>query len=261
MPFVYIRTKIVSVSPSTLQDLKKLGLSDKRLYLAYNSIPKKVGKTYQRSKTPLVVYVGRIKAYKQLEKAVMMVPKLVESHPDMELIIGGGGDDLENVKDKVHKLDVEDKVSVLGVISDEKKFELMQKAWIFIMPSMKEGWGITIMEAASCGTPSVGYNVGGVKDSIRNNYTGMLASNDRELLELTGRLLSDAKSREVMSKNCKLWAKAFSWDKTAKVFETIINSSDLGSGLMVDKYYPWDLDFSLNAERSLISISDNNKSK
>ena len=111
-------------------------------------------------------------------------------------------------------------VKFWGFVSEKKKIELMQKSWFAINPSFVEGWSITNIEANACGTPVIGSNVHGIKDSIIDKKTGFLFEygNEKELSEKIKLLLKDAKLRKKMEKEAIKWSKNFSWEKSAQKF-------------------------------------------
>ena len=254
MPISYRKVPVVTVSPSSLQELKKIGFNDKRTYIAYNSIPPRIGTKFNESETPLMVYVGRVKAYKRLDIAINSLPYLIKQFSKVRMVIAGTGDDVDRLKLLAKKLKVEKYVEFLGFISEKKKWEILDKGWVFVMPSMKEGWGITIVEAAACGTPSVGFNVAGVRDSIKNGTTGLLSEDEQDFREKVQILIDNPKLREAMKQNSVKWAKMFSWETTARTFETIIDLYSGNKGLLSDKTYPWDLDLRTETLTSLASI-------
>lgn len=252
MPLVYRKTPVVTVSPSSLEELKSIGFSEKRIYLAYNSIPDKVGGTFRKSYYPLIVYIGRVKAYKRIEIGIKALSNLLKVFPNLTLVIGGFGDHLEPIRKIVKKLGLEDSVEILGFISERKKWEYLQKAWAFIMPSMKEGWGVTIMEAASCSTPSLGFNVPGVRDSVRNGITGLLAEKESDFEKNLKSVLSNPTLRKKLGDNGKKWSSFFTWNSTFKVFEGVITKLDNSEQLLSDRTYPWELDLRSEAVTSLV---------
>src|SRR5258706_15516364 len=69
---------------------------------------------------------------------------------------------------------VADHVVFFGGVSEEKKLELMRRAHVLLHASVKEGWGLVVVEAASQGTPAVVYNVSGLRDSVKNGETGIV---------------------------------------------------------------------------------------
>ncbi|MBN1162764.1 glycosyltransferase [Patescibacteria group bacterium] len=253
MPFVYKHVPIITVSPSSKDELNSIGFADKRIFLGYNSIPPRVGGFYRESESPLLVYIGRVKAYKRLEIAVVTLRELIKEFPNLKLVIAGAGDYLDELKDLVSRLKLDDHVEFPGFVSERKKWELLQKAWVFLMPSMHEGWGITIIEAASCKTPAVGFNVLGVKDSIKHGVTGLLARDLEDYIESVRTLLNNKTIRKGLGENGEDWANKFSWQTTTKIFEEVIDAVSKGKKLMADKVYPWEVDLATETVTTLVN--------
>ena len=246
MPIVYRNVKVVTVSPSSLIDLKDIGFREKNVFLAYNSIPDRVGPKFEKDKDPLISYVGRVKAYKRIEISIRAFRQVLKKFPKAKLIIGGGGDHVDMLKALVKKLNLEDSVDILGFVSERKKWEILQRSWVFTMPSMREGWGITIMEAASCGTPTLGFNVMGVRDSVRNGVTGILCNSEEIFTKSLVGLIEDKNLRKKLGENALKWETLFTWKNTADIFEDLIEKSFEKKKLLSERLYPWDLD--LNSE-------------
>jgi glycosyltransferase involved in cell wall biosynthesis len=250
VPLLYRPIRIVTISPSTLSELVKAGLPQKSIFIAYNSIPSKVGGNFKKSDFPLLLYIGRIKAYKRIEIALETLKSVRSIYPGTKLVVAGLGDHLEALKLYAEKLKVASYVDFVGFVSEKQKWELYQRAWVFLMPSIKEGWGITVIEAASCGLPTLGFNVPGVKDSVVDGQTGLLASDIHDYYSEAARLIDDSKLRKTMSAKCKGWASNFSWDKSATVFDKVIKQG-LGRDLLSNKVYPWDLELKTDSLTSL----------
>ena len=116
------------------------------------------------------------------------------------------------------QLGIEKYVKFWGYVTDRKKFELLSRAHILISPSIREGWGLTVIEAAAVGTPTVAYNVPGLKDSIRNGETGILCKQHPEnLAKKTLDLLLNEKKYIKICHNAKQWSKKFSWEKSGGI--------------------------------------------
>jgi glycosyltransferase involved in cell wall biosynthesis len=251
MPIVYRPVKTITVSPSTLGELVASGFSQKTVYIAYNSIPTRTGGTYGKTDYPLVLYFGRIKAYKRIEIAVDAFQALRKDFP-AKLVIGGTGDHLDALKAYVERLGLVKDVEFVGFVSESKKWELYQKSWLFLMPSSKEGWGITVIEAASCGTPTVGFNVSGIRDSVVNGQTGLLAESLADYYAKVRLLIKDTDLRNGMAGKCRGWAGNFSWSRSATVFDTVLRRG-LNTRLLADKVYPWDLELKPESLTSLVA--------
>jgi len=174
----------------------------------------------EKSETPLLVYVGRIKKYKQIELVIDTITELKEKYPNIKLHIGGTGDHSEELKKYVIDKGVSAFVKFLGFLSEEDKAELLGRAWVFITMAMKEGWGITVIEANAMSTPVVGSNVPGLRDSIQHGKTGYLVNigNEAELIDRISELLDNKETLKEFSSNAKSWSLKFSWQESAEHF-------------------------------------------
>ena len=115
-------------------------------------------------------------------------------------------------------------VKYLGKISENKKTELMQKSWAFLNPSSKEGWGIVNIEANYFGTPVIGSDIGGIKDSVIDGKTGLLFEygDYNGLADKIEYLIKNKKKLNEMGKNAEKWAMNFSWDIKAKEYLRVL---------------------------------------
>ena len=227
MLLLYKRTPVVTVSESTKKDLERHGF--KKIYIVHNGVnfdglQRLAGNPGKKADYPLVLYLGRIKRYKRLDHLLRAFKVVLEKVPEARLVIAGGGTALNEMQKLANDLGIKKYVEFTGPVSEREKAELLHKAWIFVNPSMKEGWGITVIEANVCGTPVVAYDVPGLRDSVRNMETGMLVEdgNIERMAEAIITLIEDSELRERLSKNAIKWGKRFSWDKTAEVFEKIL---------------------------------------
>jgi glycosyltransferase involved in cell wall biosynthesis len=109
-------------------------------------------------------------------------------------------------------------------VSEEGKIEVLSRAWVFVTPSMKEGWGITVIEANDCGTPAIGYDVPGLRDSIQDGKTGLLVpqGNIDRLTAAIVNVLTDEDLRNELSRNALDWASGFTWDNSAGAFSEVL---------------------------------------
>lgn len=222
IPKYYDKTPIFTVSQSTKNELIEMGQPEGKIDFLYNAIDQELFKKTKvnRSETPLLVYVGRIKRYKQVELVVDVLPKLKEKYPDIELHIGGTGDHTEELKKYVEDKGLSDAVKFLGFLSEDEKAELLGRAWVFVTMAMKEGWGITVIEANAMNTPVVGSDVPGLRDSIQHAKTGYLVKigNETELVDRISELFDDKEKLAEFSSNAKEWSLKFSWQASAEHF-------------------------------------------
>ena len=222
IPYVYSQTPIFTVSPSTRKELIDMGLEPDKIDFLYNAINHELYKSVKTEKAnhPVITYIGRIKKYKQIEKVLDALPLLLTEFPNLEFRIGGRGDYEETLKKIVKEKNLEKHVKFLGFLSEEEKARELGKAWVFVTLAMKEGWGITVIEANAMGTPVVGSDVQGLRDSIRDFETGFLVNmnNKVAVAEKIGELLRNKDLREEFSKNAKIWSEKFTWENSANHF-------------------------------------------
>ena len=115
-------------------------------------------------------------------------------------------------------------IRFFGNLSSFERRELLKKCWVLIVPGLREGWGLNIIEANALGLPAVAYDVPGLRDSVKDNETGMLAEggNIRDLAEKTIDLLTNSPFREKLRVNSLNYSKQFSWEKTANELMKLI---------------------------------------
>ena len=140
----------------------------------------------------------------------------------MTLDIAGTGDDRPRLEALAARLGVSGAVRFLGFVTDEHKLRLLRTSWAHVFPSVKEGWGLTVVEAAACGTPSLTSNSPGLRDSVRDGVTGFLVPHGdvdalaRRMLELAERpALVDS-----LGKNARAFAESLTWDAAAAATES-----------------------------------------
>ena len=222
IPAVYKNTPIFVVSESTKKELTELGQPEEKIDILYNAIDHELFSKIkvEKSEEPLLVYVGRIKKYKNIENIIDAVKIVKEKIPGIKFKIGGRGDHLENLKKYVEQKGLQKEVEFLGFLTEKEKAKLLGEARLFVTMALKEGWGITEIEANAMATPVIGSDVPGLRDSIINNKTGLLVKlNDPEVLaDNIFELFYDKKRLKQMSGEAKIWASKFTWENSADHF-------------------------------------------
>ena len=120
--------------------------------------------------------------------AIRALAKARQQRPDLRLEIAGTGDYRAELERLAMQLGLERAVTFHGFVSEERKIDLMRWAWANVFPSPKEGWGITVIEAAACGTPSFASDSPGLRDSVRHGETGFLVPHG-DVAELAARMI------------------------------------------------------------------------
>ena len=170
-----------------------------------------------KSPNPFLLYVGRVKRYKGIDHLIRLVPSLLQRFPQLEVHIAGKGDALPELQDLARKLPVERNVTFHGFVSEAEKRALYQQAWATFFLSCKEGFGLTVAEAALCMTPTVAYNVPGLCDAVTDQTTGLLVPyGDTEQLEAAiSLILEDGSKRHELAGAAFQRYSARSWETVA----------------------------------------------
>lgn len=224
-PFFYRNIQIIAISETTKRQLARINFLNKKISIVYSGINSRKLKnsSYRKFSFPTILYLGRIKKYKRVSLLVNIFPKILETIPKARLIIAGWGTEASVIADLVMKSDHRRKISLLGPVTDREKKVLLSKSWLFVNPSIGEGWSIAVIEANLYGTPAVAFEVPGLAESIQSGKTGLLAQNEEDFINKICFILTKRKFREKMNKNSYLWAQKFNWDYSAKESFKIIN--------------------------------------
>jgi glycosyltransferase involved in cell wall biosynthesis len=224
---VYRGYPLIAVSPSTRAEIRKqLGLSGP-VNIVPNGIDLPPPSGASRSPTPAIAVVTRLMPHKQLHHLIEAVPDLLARWPDLQVNIAGTGLAREGLLAQVCSLGLERVVNMPGRVSEQVKSRLLSQAWLTVAPSLAEGWGLAVMEAAALGTPAVAYDVPGLRDSVRDQVTGWLVPPGGGLTKALMKALeelADADRRRVMAEQSRAWAGRFSWDTTAERLASILLS-------------------------------------
>jgi glycosyltransferase involved in cell wall biosynthesis len=209
----------VTVSDSTKADLEEIGF--KKLFVippGLSTIP--LSNVKEKEEDPTVVFIGRLKKAKLPHHALHAFSNIKSEMQNAKMWIIGDG----YMRKKLESFNIEG-VTFYGHISNEKKYELLSRAHIVLMPAVREGWGLVVTEANARGTPAIGYDVHGLRDSIKHRETGIIIKekSPQAMAQQAISLLRDSDHLSSYSKNALEYSKRFSWEKTANSFDELIN--------------------------------------
>src|SRR4051794_33963507 len=209
LKLLYGGAPFLTISESAARDLATLGVPDATVgYLGV--IP--LDTPEPRSPTPRLLYLGRLKKYKRIE----LLLDVLEAIPDAVLDVAGEGDHRPELEAEIARRGLGERVALHGHVSEERKAALYASAWVNLTASSAEGWCLTVMEAATVGTPSVALRVGGLPESIADSSTGLLADDGPGLTAAVKRLVEDDALREEMGRAAQARAATFTWERTAR---------------------------------------------
>ena len=218
IPRVYRDQPFVALSDSTAEDLRRRGVRMRWVEVVPPGLNlESFSAATADQREPIVLYVGRLKRYKQVENVLQAFARVQEEMPQARMVVIGKGDDRERLESVVRRQRIESVVDFRGFVTEEEKLEWMRRARVVVYPSPKEGWGISTTEAAACGAPVVASNSAGLRDAVRDGVSGFLvphgdvaawARRIRSILE------SDTLFRE-LQRGALEWAREFDWDTRA----------------------------------------------
>ena len=237
-PRLHRRNQYVTVSLPSARDLVDLGVDGSRVAIVRNGLDEAPPDTLtgQRSPTPRVVVLSRLVPHKQIEDALDAVALLRPRIPDLRLDVVGGGWWHDRLVQRAAELGISDAVTFHGHVDEATKHAVVQRCWVHLLPSRKEGWGLAVIEAAQHGVPTIGYREsGGLTDSVVDGVTGLLVDDRDDLVDSLDRLISDRVLREEMGAKAAARSQEFSWSQSAaamgKVLETV-HRGDRVSGVL-----------------------------
>ncbi|MFI9001821.1 glycosyltransferase family 4 protein [Streptomyces sp. NPDC053541] len=224
---VYRGRPIVVVSPSTREGARReLGLGNP-LHIVPNGSPAGVPAepAGARSDTPALTVVSRLVPQKRVDLLLRALPALLRRFPELRLDLCGDGPELPALRELAGTLGVTSAVTFHGHVSDARRAELFHRAWLTVVPSAAEGWGLTVIEANAVGTPALAYDVPGLRDAIQPGVNGRLLDPSADLADGVAAALAelaDPAARELTAARCRAWAAAFSWDASAERLAEVI---------------------------------------
>jgi glycosyltransferase involved in cell wall biosynthesis len=215
-PPLYRRTPIVTLSESSRREIiEYLGLPAANVRVVPPGIDTRFSPDGARSIEPLVVAVGRLMPSKRFGELIDVMVEVRREVPDARLVIVGEGYERPDLEEHVARVDGRSWVRLAGRVSDEELLDLYRRAWLVASASVAEGWGMTLTEAAACGTPAVATDIAGHRDSVAPGVSGLLAADARGLASSIAAVLSDPALRQRLSVGALEHAATFSWAATA----------------------------------------------
>jgi glycosyltransferase involved in cell wall biosynthesis len=226
-PRVHRGNQYVTVSLPSARDLADLGVAHDRIAIVRNGLDDAPPHTLDlpRSPTPRVAVLSRLVPHKQIEDALDAVALLRNRIDGLHLDVVGGGWWHDRLVEHARRLGITDAVTFHGHVGDVAKHQVVQRAWVHMLPSRKEGWGLAVTEAARHAIPTIGYrSSGGLTDSIIDGVTGVLVDDHAELVERLEELLSDPQMRGELGRKAAARSTEFSWRQSASAMHTVLES-------------------------------------
>ena len=225
VPRIYRGLPVILYSPSTRDELVRAGLPPHELHLVpigldharYHPAPEPL------APVPTVLALGRVEPSKRIELLVDAIVRL----PGVRLVVAGHGTGMTAVREHVQARGMTDRVELRGFVDEDEKVRLLRTSHVIASASEKEGWGLTVIEAGACGTPSVATDAPGLRDAVRDGETGLLVREPAAaaLAEALGSVLGDPALRARLGAAALRLAASFDWDRTAAQISAILDTT------------------------------------
>jgi len=218
IPPVYRSRPFITISESSRDDLVARGIPEADIQVSHCGVePTEVVVDVDQVRPHRVVYVGRLEPYKRVDILLRAMARLAGRFPTAELLVIGKGSERPALEKLAGELGLTDRTHFTGYVSNSERDSLLADSRVCVCASEKEGWGLTVIEANQLGTPVVASDVPGLRDSVRNGQTGLLApyGDVDAFAEAIGRLLEDDAYSLQMSREAQRWSQHFNWDVAA----------------------------------------------
>ncbi len=205
---------LVAVSPSTATALREIGVPRSRIRVVHNGVDEP-GPLEPRSEEPLFLAMGRLVEYKRIDLLLRLWERVRPVTGGRLVIVGDGPE-----RERLQQLAGPD-VVFKGRVSEAEKHRLLCAAWLLLHPSAVEGWGLVVTEAATRGTPAIGFDVPGLRDSVEDGVTGLLARGESSFAAAWCTLALSAERRKALGKAAASRAARYRWSHSVRQFQAV----------------------------------------
>ncbi|MEO6836019.1 MAG: glycosyltransferase [Candidatus Tumulicola sp.] len=215
VPLVYRKAHFVTISEDTRREMRRVGIGNSGTGLVRCGVDDSLvpGK---KADVPTVLYLGRLKAYKRVDRLIEAFAGVRARLPSAELRIAGTGDAFPALRELVGRLGLDGAVIFEGFVDENRKRELLQRAWVTVSLSEMEGWGISAIEGNACGTPAIAFDVPGLREAIVHQESGLIVPVGGDAGDAILMVLKDEPLRRRLERGALSRAAKFSWDEAAR---------------------------------------------
>ena len=218
MPRAHRKNLFLTVSSSTAAALTGIGVRPDQIRQVCNGVEQPRPLT-PRSPEPMFLALGRLTDYKRIDLLLRLWER-VRHVVGGTLVIAGDGPERARIEALAGP-----GVVVTGRVSEEEKHRLLCAAWMLLHPAMIEGWGIVIAEAAIRGTPGIGFDVPGLRDSVVHGETGMLVRSEGQFASAWASLALDHRTREALGRAARERALRLHWSAAVEGFAEVADEA------------------------------------
>ena len=214
-PPFYRRSLTLTPSEATRGELLQLGFRPKNVVAIDNGIDEMFRPGGELAALPTITSVGRLAPVKRQDELIEAAVVAKQRIPELQLVIVGDGPLRPELERRIDQHRAHHWITLTGRLTHEELLSLYRRAWLVTSASLAEGWGLTLTEAAACGTPAVATDINGHRSSVVDGVTGVLAPLER-LGDTIADVLLDPPRRATLSKAALARARTLTWESSAR---------------------------------------------
>src|SRR6266508_3371853 len=226
-PRLYRRARYVAVSEATRRELVGLGVRPQAISVVHNGMAAPgPAEAVARTPYPSICVLGRLVPHKRVELALEAAARIRGHLPGLRVRVVGQGWWEPRLRETVARLGLEGAVELLGWLDEDAKQRVLASSWVLAMPSLKEGWGLAVLEAAASGTPTIAFRAaGGLRESVVHGSTGLLADDPDEFTRHLAWMLLNRHLRQRLGDAARAHAARFTWSQTVAGFAAVLDGA------------------------------------
>jgi len=226
--------KIICVSQSVKNELvKKFSINSKKISVIPNGIDPKIQpqskdkslvKKLKLSGKTILLYLGQLSQRKNVKFLIKVILKLSSN---FSLLLVGDGPQKSQLLSEVRQKNLKTRINFTGLVTREEKTKYLNLADIFLYPTKKEGFGLTVLEAMACGKPVICSDIPVLREVVQDKQNGFLLkpNKSKDWVALIKKINKDSETKNRIGERAKTVKQKFTWNKTAeqtiKVYQDI----------------------------------------
>lgn len=144
--------------------------------------------TDKPQKGKMVLFCGSLSEVKDPGTLIKSIPLVLGTLPDYRFVFVGEGPLRNDLEQMVADYNIKDSVTFTGQLTNEEAYKYFKQAKVFVLPSVREPFGIVLIEAMSCYTPCIAANVGGMPEIVDENCGLTFTAGNHE--DLAGKIIN-----------------------------------------------------------------------
>jgi glycosyltransferase involved in cell wall biosynthesis len=223
-PIIYRKTRFVTTSIDSMMDLQSLGIRQESITRIPLGVDSDFFTPTAKFEEPTVVYFGGFRNYKRADIALKAFELLMKRLPNAKMLLIGTGPTMQFVQSLVEGSPARHAISFLGRVPRTKLAQLIAGSWVNVHTAVHEGWGLSILEASASGTPTVAFDVPGVRQVVLDNVNGLTVG-DGDVNSLSEAMISVINRTRQLSPSCRSWSLKYSWDRCAAKWAVLLQNT------------------------------------